>query len=51
MWQCCCSDCFSEKFNKVEKQKLDYNSADKKELLNIKIPLDLALKEISETDK
>ena len=38
------------KFNKVEKQKLEYNNIHKKDLLNIKNPLDLALKEVFETD-
>ena len=39
------------KFNKVEKQKFEYNRVSKKDLLNIKNPLDLALKDLSETDK
>jgi len=39
------------KFNKVEKQKSEQNNVLKKDLLNIKNTLDLALKEVSETDK
>ena len=39
------------KMNKVEKQKLKYNNVREKDLLKIKNPLNLALKDVSETDK
>jgi hypothetical protein len=39
------------KLNIVERQKSEYNNLCKKDLFNIENPLDLALKEVSKTDK
>ncbi|MFD2789051.1 hypothetical protein KCTC52924_00545 [Arenibacter antarcticus] len=41
----------SWKFNMVDKQKLELNRSSRKDMLNLDNPLDLALKDFSETDK